>query len=258
VTTSARVHRLAALLERRYSPRATMLAVVIAAGATGFLISALLLWSGLRSMPLRYALACAAGYAAFLGLMTWWLRRPRATHDRASIVETAADIIDVPDPVIRGTSRSSTGAGEVLFGGGRSGGAGASSAFEVAGVAPARPPNVVPTRAAGSSELRFDMDNDLGKLLLPILAVAAIVVAFGACASVVWQAPHLLAEVIVDAAVSGGAYGRLRTLKTDWTFGVFRRTWVPALLITVLFVGLGWACQFYAPEADSIGDVFRS
>lgn len=248
-----RIDRLAALIARRSSPRAWMLAVVSAAGISGFLTSALLLWSGLRYMPVRYGIACMVGYGAFLWMMNRWLHRTAQESARQSLVETAVDTIDIPGAIFRGRSGGSSPAADVLLGGGRSGGAGASAAFE-SNVAMAVPP---PVPASKGLSLDVDLDGDAAKVLLPLMAVAALVIGLAAAISVVWQAPQLLAEVMVDAALAGAAYGRLRAAKTDWTFGVIRKTWLPALVITVTCVLLGWAGHALQPDADSIGDFFR-
>lgn len=230
-----------------------MLAVVSAAGISGFLTSALLLWSGLRYMPVRYGIACMVGYGAFLWMMNRWLHRTAQESARQSLVETAVDTIDIPGAIFRGRSGGSSPAADVLLGGGRSGGAGASAAFE-SNVAMAVPP---PVPASKGLSLDVDLDGDAAKVLLPLMAVAALVIGLAAAISVVWQAPQLLAEVMVDAALAGAAYGRLRAAKTDWTFGVIRKTWLPALVITVTCVLLGWAGHALQPDADSIGDFFR-
>src|SRR4051794_32270032 len=64
-------------LERRASPRLHMLGFVIVTGGAGFVTSYALLHAGVRSMALRYPIAAAIGYAAFLGLVWIWLRRYR-------------------------------------------------------------------------------------------------------------------------------------------------------------------------------------
>lgn len=255
-----RVERLSRWIARRHTPRLTMLAVVFSAAAVGFVTSALLLWSGLTNLPGRYAIACAAAYGVFLGLVNWWLRSPRASQLRTSSLETAvdtADTIDVSSALLRSATRGVRKSTETMFSGGRSGGAGASATFEAAALAPPLPPvPPVPVVRSDTKSLSVDLDVD-AKILLPLLAIGALAMAVGAAGSVVWQAPHLIAEVIVDAAVAGAIYGRLRQLKTNWTFGVVRRTWLPALLTALTFVVVGAIGQALDPTADSIGDFFR-
>jgi hypothetical protein len=91
---------------------------------------------------------------------------------------------------------------------------------------------------------------------LPLLAIAALVAVVIACASVIWQSPQMMAELLADGAVAGVAYKGLRA-SGDWTMGVIRRTWLQATIILVVFVVLGFAGHTLKPGADSIGDFFR-
>lgn len=237
-----------------------MLVVVSCAAGAGFLTSALLLWLGLRYMPVRYAIAGFAGYGVFLALMNRWL----GYHAESAVVDTLVDAgnaLDLPGGLFRGGSRVAERAADGFFRGGRSGGAGASASFDSAGVAPPvnPPPLLMGTHAdKGSSKgLSLDLDLDDGVKVLPLLAIVAIIAGLVACASVIWSAPQMLAELLVDGAVAGAAYQRLRGSTGDWTFGVVRRTWLPATAIIVIFVLLGYAGHHFKPEADSIGDFFR-
>lgn len=255
------VARLAAKLRRQHSPRMTMVLVVGCAAGVGFLSSALMLWMRVHYMPVRYAIAGALGYSVFVALMNRWLGHHAEQSNINNLMDTAdaIDALDIPGGLIRGTARA---AADGLFSGGRSGGGGASSSFGTGGVAP--PIGPIPMAASstggkGSSKgLSFDLDLDDGaKVLLPLLAIVAIMAGLVACASVIWSAPNMLAELLVDGAVAGAAYNRLRASACDWTFGVVRRTWLPAVAIIVTFVMLGAAGHHFKPEADSIGDFFR-
>lgn len=255
------VDLLAARLKRHNSPRMTMLLVVACAAGVGFLSSALMLWMRINLMPVRYAIAGLLGYGVFLALMNRWLGH-HANQSTVNNLIAAADVVntvDIPGGIIRGTSRAARRAAD-LFAGGRSGGGGASASFDAAGVAPQMPP--VPllssTGGKGSAKgLSFDLDLDEGAKVLPLLAVVAIIAGLVACASVLWSAPNMLAELLVDGAVAGAAYNRLRASSGDWTFGVVRRTWLPATAIIVTLVLLGFAGHHFKPGADSIGDFFR-
>jgi hypothetical protein len=233
----AAVSRLTARLTRHHSPRLTMMLVVACAAGIGFLVSASLLWMRVRYMPVRYGVACLIGYGVFLALMNRWLGH----HSRQSEVNNLLDAGDVV------TSLEIPG----VFSGGRSGGGGASASFDAAGVSPPVAP--VPL-VKGKS---WDLDLDEGGKVLPLLAVIAIVAGLVACGSVIWSAPGMLAELLVDGAVAGAAYGRLRRSRSDWTLDVVRRTWMPATALIATFVLLGLAGHYFKPDADSIGDFFR-
>ena len=258
------VARLAAKLTRHHSPRLTMLLVVGCAAGVAFLSSALMLWMRIHYMPVRYALAGVIGYGVFVALMNRWLGHHADQSNVNNLMDTAdvIDAVDIPGGLFRGTARAAGRAADGLFGGGRSGGGGASASFGTGGVVP--PVSPIPMAASstdgkGSSKgLSFDLDLDDGaKALLPLLAIAAIVAGLVACAGVIWSAPNMLAELLVDGAVAGAAYNRLRASSGDWTFGIVRRTWLPAAAIIVTFVMLGVAGHHFKPDADSFGDFFR-
>ncbi len=248
--------QLAATLVRPRSARLIMLLVVSGGAAVGFLSSAVLLWMGLRYMPVRYALAGLAGYGAFLALMNQWLGR----HFRSSLLERAADVgdpLNLPGELFRGSSRAGERAADGLFRGGRSGGGGASASFD----APqGQPVPVMTSSYLGEKDSKgFSLDSldfDDADDMLPVIAVIAIIAFLVACASVVWQAPQMMAELLADGAVAGTAYHGMRRMG-GWTPAVLRRTFFPAAIIILVFVLLGIAGHELKPEADSIGDFFR-
>jgi hypothetical protein len=239
------------------STRLIMLLVVSGAAAAGFLSSAIMLWMGLRFMPARYALAWLAGYSVFLILMNRWLGH----HHRSTLVEDLADAgtsIDLPGGLFQGGSRAAGRTADGVFRGGRSGGGGASASFDAMGAAPPNPVlPVLGSRAEKGSSKGFSLDLDDADGALPLLAVVAIVVGLIACVSVIWSAPQMLGELLADGAAAGAAYQGLRHSGSDWTLGVIRRTWLPATVILVTFVLLGFAGRHFKPGADSIGDFFR-
>lgn len=238
-----------------------MLMIVGGAGVAAFLSSALMLAAGLRYMPVRYAIASLLGYAVFVWLVRGWLAardRREASQRMAAHSVDAVDVMnvtDLPGVVVRTVSRAAREAPVDIFHGGRSGGAGASASF---GGGPTHMPAIVvppvSSESGGGLSWAADLDDD-GLKLLPLLAVAAIAVGLFAAGSVVWSAPQLIAEILVDGAIAGQAYRGLR--KGNWTGGVLRRTWKPMLAVFVAFVLLGVAGHYFNPTADSIGDLFR-
>lgn len=246
--------QLAATMVRPHSARLIMLLVVSGAAAVAFLSSAVMLWMGMRYMPVRYAIAGLAGYGAFLALMNLWLGH----HFRSSLLDRGADIgLDLPGDLVRGGSRAGGRAADSLFQGGRSGGGGASASFDAPQAQPL--PIIASSRGSEGSSSRFSLDSldfDDAEDVLPVLAVIAIVAFLVACASVVWQAPQMLAELLADGAVAGTAYRGMRHMRA-WTPAVMRRTFFPAAIIILVFVLLGIAGHELEPTADSLGDFFR-
>jgi hypothetical protein len=225
--------RFRAHLEAHGYPRLAMFVLVSLAGMVGFLVSFALLAAGMTSMPARYAIAGTAAYLGFLALLAVyiaWKRRLERALD-------AADIIDVHhfvDPFPRGEFASG----------------GDSHALEPGG-------------ADGSSWL----DADLGWVLLAIAAAAAGLVAIG---WIVWAAPALLAEVLVDALIVSAVSSKLAHAerracpaeadrrRRDWTMTAIRRTWLAAAVVIVTLVVAGWSLQHLAPDAVSIGPAVRA
>jgi hypothetical protein len=198
----------------------------------GFLVSYGLLAGGMASMPIRYGIAGAAGYLAFLCLIAVWIAVKRRIDSPWDAVD-ALDVINVTDfsPSVSAPVPRS------FFEGGRSGGGGASAAWDHRGSGP-----------GGGSWLDAD---ELGWVILIAAAAFGGLIAVG---YVVYVAPALLAEVLVDAVIVATISRKIAvTEKRDWTATVLRRTWLPAtVLVGVLIIG-GWALQRAAPDARSIG-----
>ncbi len=237
-----------------------MFMIVSGAATTAFLSSVLMLAAGLRYMPVRYALASLLGYAVFVWLVRGWLAAQDRREANQRLVGNSVDAVDVlnvtdlPGTVIRTVGRGGRPAPADIFQGGQSGGGGATAVF---GGGPAPMPMVpMPPVSDSADGLSWaaDLDDD-GLKLLPLFAVAAIAVGLFAAGCVVWSAPQLLAEILVDGAIAGQAYRGLR--KGNWTGGVLRRTWKPMLAVFLAFVLLGFAGHYVDPAADSIGDFFR-
>lgn len=104
----------------------------------------------------------------------------------------------------------------------------------------------------------FDSGFDVDELWFVFLAIACALGGLMAVAYVVYIAPVLLAEVALDAALLSTVYRRLRREDASWwAASVFRRTWVPAVILTIFMGATGWALQQIAPDARSIGGVVR-
>lgn len=262
------VAQLAAKLEREHPIRLQMLAVVTLAALAGFLISFTLLHLGLSIMAIRYAIATLGGYAVFVVCVRIWL----LGRDAASSLTDAHDGGSGVD--ISGLGRlggkAASKTGDVFFKGGRSGGGGASASFDAS--TPTIQPLVMappPAQTSGTSIVPSWLDK-FGKGggksggggssksgLLVIVVIAVIVIGLAVVGRVVWQSPNLLAEMLVDGAVAGTALGGAARAHHRRDIDVIAHTWIPATIVLVLMVGMGWAIQNLDPTAISIGDVFR-
>jgi hypothetical protein len=251
-----RLSRLQAALERRASPRTEMALIVALTGAGGFLSSAVLLEIGVARMWLRYLLALFAAYVVFLGCLRLWMH----FHGRRSDAVEALDDVDFEE-LLRDPMESPadpSGGGSDFGGGGASASFGEEGLDSTAGAA-------APLRAtaAAHSPDSGDALPDLGgfdadELALPLTALAALAAALFASAFVVYGAPALLAELLLDGLVAGGLYRRLRRQPTEaWYAIALRKTVLPFAATCVLFVLAGWFVQSRLPEALTLSDALR-
>ena len=220
-------------LLRHGFPRFQMFILVALTGAAGFLSAYVLLQLGLESMALRYPIAVAAAYGVFLLLLRVWL----AVQEQGwGTLADAADGLDLVELVPHG-----------------SGGGDASYFAE----------DSLPEPSDGEGSwfdfISLDLD-EAGIILLLIAILTLAVAALGAAFWIVWMAPALLAEVLVDGLVMVAVYRRLKRSGAApyWLFGAVRRTWVSAVLVAILFSFAGGLLHRAAPEARSIGDAWKS
>ena len=232
------VAQLRARLERGSFPRLQMMLLVALTGAAGFLASVVLLWSGLSAMGPRYLLACAAAYLCFLALLGVWIRWRRGDH---------GDFSNLPD------FGSDTGHGGWHGGGGQSGGGGASASFD------APSPSAAPTPSLSAPE---DAGSGLGDIVdvdaaaIPVVLALLVLALLLSSLFVVWSAPALFAELLLDGVLASGLYRRLKHIETrHWLQTAVRKTAWPFLLTALALGAGGFALQSFAPHADSIGDV---
>lgn len=94
---------------------------------------------------------------------------------------------------------------------------------------------------------------------LPLLAIAlALIVAF-ASLWVVYVAPTLFAELLLDSALAVGLYRRLRRSETrHWLETALRSTLLPFLLTLLALAAFGLGVHHLRPEAASIGDLLHA
>lgn len=238
--------RLRSHLEHEHWPRLQMMVIVALTGGIGFLASYLLLDAGMTAMWQRYPASVGTAYLAFLVLLWLWA---------ITFQSRAYEYLDIPT----GNGPGGGGYGGHGGGGGQSGGGGASASFDSPAPSLQTP---IPERSLSDVELPKGVDgcagdDGLGLLLLAAIAALAALAGLLLLATwVVWIAPTLMAEVLLDVALAGGLYRRLRRIQTEyWVRTVLRQTFLPTLAIALLLAGMGYAGARYAPGADSIGDV---
>jgi len=230
-------------LIREGTPRLQMSFILLLTGLAGFLASFSLLHLGVASMALRYPAAIVMAYCVFLLLLRLWLwAQGRGLH--ADLDPSCLDI-DIP-------GGSAPGKGLGFGGGGDFAGSGAGGNWGAGVASPSRAPG-------GDSFLdRVGFDLDLEEGWLVVLALVALVGGLLASLYVIYIAPALLAEILVDGVLLAGLYKRVKRIEQRyWLRSALRRTLTPAVLTAALFTAGGYLMQRAVPAALSIGDVWK-
>lgn len=238
------IQRVKDRLVRESFPRIQMALLVFLTGGFGLLASFTMLQFGVDSMALRYPLALACAYLFFLFLIWLWLRT------NAEDYLDAPNIIDlIPSPHRTGCAPDFNSGGGGDFGGG-----GASGAFDGSSLA------IEGTDASPLGDIGETVGSaaDADELAIPLIAIVlAIGIAF-ASLYVVYIAPLLFAEVMVDGALSYVLFRHLRGQNPQhWLSSAFHRTVLPFTVTAVFLVAVGAAMAAYAPGAKSVAQVVK-
>ena len=242
----ARVYRIEIierLLLRKRWPRFQVSLMLAGTALAGFLTSFSLLHAGIVWMWLRYSVAILVAYCVFLLLLRlWlWLQRHSINGD-----------VDLPDLEFSHSAASGQGA-ELHFGGGGDFGGGGAGGSWAEGAASSS------SSGGRSFADSISIDLDLQEGWLVVLAIAAVIGGLIASFYIIYIAPGLLAEVLVDGALVAGLYKRVKHIEQgNWLRAAVRRTVVPAILAALFFTLAGYALQRAAPHARSIGEVWSS
>lgn len=241
---------------RQYFVRFHMSLILAATTATALLATKLLLMAGVHAVLVRYPLALAAAYLAFLGLTRLWVAyvligRPGRGVLGAVLDNVSVDLPDVSLPSPHGGSSFS-------FGGGSSGGGGASSSWDAGGgtsVADVAAPSSGGGGGGGGSwfpSLDLDIDLDDGIWILLALALVILVV-FGAGAYLVYAAPSILPDVACNALLASCLTGAAKKAQSEgWLHSVWRSTRIPLLLIFVVTMVLAYTVHQHCPHASKL------
>lgn len=242
-TRSHAILRIRRRLEQDAFPRLQMGLIVGLTGAAGLLFSFLMLDAGITSMALRYPLALLAAYGFFLFLLWLWLRTK------------AEDYLEIPD--LSGVVPSGPGECASAFGsgGGNFGGGGASGSFD-------GPASLTPFESGSDStsplEEAASAVSNADELAIPLIVAAAALGLALASLYVVYTAPILFAELLVDGALSYALYRKIRDAESPhWLGSAICRTALPFLLTGGFVAIVGAAMAAYAPGAHSIGQVIK-
>jgi len=222
-----------------------MSVILLFTGLAGFLTTYSLLYLGIPWMWLRYPIAILLAYSVFLLLLRLWLGLQQTRLPRVSLD------VDVSTVDFSSNLSACDGAHASIGGGGDFGGGGSSGSWGSS-------VSSAPAPSSGGSFLNgtgFDFDLQEGFLI--VLALLALFGGLLASLYVVYIAPGLLAEILIDGALIAGLYKRVQQLEQrNWLRTAVRRTLLPAVLAVIFFTIAGAALQKAAPEARSMGEVW--
>jgi hypothetical protein len=214
-------------------PRLQMSLILLLTGLAGFLASFSLLHLNVSRMWIRYPIAILIAYGVFLLLLRLWLW----IYGRDMEVDLDPDLAEVVLELPSGgyapseVSHSNVGA------------------------------DIGHTHAGGSSSwwsgIDFDLDVEDGWFL--IIAVIVLIGALIASLYIIYIAPLLLAEILIDGVLLVGLYKKVKHIdQQHWLRAAVRRTIIPVLLIAMFFSIAGFAMQRVVPEAHSIGGFWKN
>jgi hypothetical protein len=267
--TQRRVERVRRLLMRRGMPRVLMSLILAATGAAGFLVSFALLHMGVARMWLRYPFAVLAAYGVFLFLLRVWLHIQR--HSWTDLLPDDLNLLNVSEGGPHADAVSSFGGGGDFAGAGAGGtwdGGVSAASSDLAGhanvgvsggVSGSGGGGVSGSGGGGGFDFLGGLDLDSEGCVFFLLALSLIVAGLLASLYVVYAAPTLLAELLVEGILLSGLYRGMKrgARQGDWLRAVVRRTWLPVLLTLTLFAAAGYLLQRAAPRARSVGEAWR-
>ena len=239
------------MLEWDGYPRLQMFFFIIITGASGMVTSYMLLLSGVNSMFVRYPLSVVCAYLVFILLLWLWLRFKSDDY-----LDLAPDI---PTSGSGGPSADIESSSNISGGGGHFGGGGASDSYILDDTLPSPSlPNVEVPFGDSVGEAVSGADEVLFPLVVALLIVGVAASLFFASLYIVYLAPALFAELLVDGVLSASLYRRMRGLQTrHWLESALRRTVVPFVVTAITLSAIGYAFHLYAPQAHTLGEVMR-
>lgn len=243
--SSRRKERFAAWLKDSFFLRFHMSVILGLAFVAGLAVTKLFLWAGNTNLALRYGVAVAVSYAAFMALFRLWLWYVAHADDDDDV--NGLDVLDAVDGAdfVGGTPRDLVAEAPpsgFASAGGSFGGGGASGSFG---------------EAATDGAASLVGDDEGGAAVAVILAIAALVLAvLFAGLYLVYAAPTILAETAFQALLAPALIPAARRAEAEgWVPGAIRATMLPFACMLVAAVGFGWAADGLCPDARRMAEV---
>ena len=242
---------LTARIKRAYRPRTGAFVIAVISALFGALFSAVLWHLGMESMTWRYPVAVLLSYLVLLCLLWGWSRR--------DLWDGNFDFGSGSGSDVSGSHGNSCHDASGFSGGGEFGGAGGSGSFASDAPGAGSDSSVVSDLASDAMQASVSADEGI-IVLLPLALAFALVLVFGGLAasavSLVWQAPSLLAELMIDAGTAGLLAVFVRHPdRRGWLATALRRTLPVFVSLTLVFSVAGYAMEWIDPTAITLFDV---
>jgi hypothetical protein len=240
------VNRILEKLQKENFPRIQMSFLVLITLGMSLLISYSLLSMGINSLWLRYFCTCIGAYGIFLFLLWLWIRT------RIEDFSGLENISELPSVDLSSINLSANlvelGSGGEFGGGGSSSSFGESPEVESSFFQSVDNPVVEAVGAAGEAE----------EFAVPLIILILLVTVILSSVFVIYSAPILFAELLLDSLLAAGLYKKLRGAEeSNWFPTAIRRTIIPMLITTFVFTLSGYILQSYLPKANSLGDAIK-
>lgn len=243
------VARLTVQIERHYWSRTSALFIGLLTVAFGVFFSAILWHVGMEEMSWRYPMSVLLSYLVMLVMLWWWSRR-----------EPWGGNLDGGGGSSGNSGGSSNdGAHDYAMRGGEFGGAGASGSFDGAA---SEMGSLAGDAVGGALEAAAGAD-EAAIVLVPIAVIIALVMLCGGFAygavSLVWQAPTLLAELMIDAGTASLLWVYVRPVdRRNWLATALKKTAPMFIAFSLVFACTGYVLERVDPTAITIFDLLAN
>jgi hypothetical protein len=100
-----------------------------------------------------------------------------------------------------------------------------------------------------------DVIGDWDEGVIILLVIAVIAASLGGSFFIIYQAPEILFEAAFEALLVAGLVRRAKQMKSEgWVFSIFKRTWLPFVIVLGLAITLGFIIRHKCPEAVSFSE----
>ena len=268
--------RLESTLRSRYSTRLHMSLIIVASLSTALLTNRTLFKGGVETMWPRYLLASVAAYAVFfVGVWVWLRLSPYGRYLRELDAPQLDGNVINSNINVGGFGGGGGGGVPELSGGGRSFyGGGAAGDWD----APAgSPPIPVIANSGGSDGGLFgrlgggsssggggggggggDVGDGIALIIAGILIALLLAAVFGSAVYIVYEAPHILSEVVFQLLLSAHMVRGAKAIGSgSWVRALFAATRIPFLIVSSLALLFAIYAGAKFPEAHTAGEVVK-